>query len=110
MMNDKSNGLGDYYGGTGENSVADADADDDAVNSSTELVMMSGNNNKEGSFHDDEENDDVEEDRQIRDASENKIIIDTENNNADGKTSGTYPADCYSFLALYSPFDHFGFW
>jgi hypothetical protein len=90
----------------------------DAV-SSAELVMMSGNNNKEGSFHDEDVVVVDVEDRQIsRDAS--GIINATRNNNnnnnnnnsnnEDEKTSGTYPADCYSFLALHSPFDHLGFW
>ena len=115
MMNDNSNGLGDHNCGgmTGGNFVADADV----VNSSTELVIMSVNNdndnNKEGSFHYEDNNDDVEDRQKIRDAREININTESNNNNGHGKTSGisgTYPADCYSFLALYSPLDHFGFW
>jgi hypothetical protein len=85
----------------------------DAV--SAELVM--GNN--EGGFH----NDDIISSDNSDDDDVIKAIIKggkkggvNDDNDTDeisdgaNDTSGTYPADCYSFLALYSPLDHFGFW
>jgi len=137
-FNDNSNGLGDY-GGIEGNFIGDADADavsspelvvmsgnnekeegsfHDEEDFDVDVVT---NTNNDYDYDNDNEDARVVKDRTIIDAREN--IIDTENNNnnnnnnnsnnRDGdaeKTSGTYPADCYSFLSLYSPFDHFGFW
>ena len=84
----------------------------DAV--SAELVM--GNN--EGGFHNDDiiSSDNSDDDNVIKaiiKEGKGKGVDDNDTDEiSDGAndTSGTYPADCYSFLALYSPLDHFGFW
>ena len=91
-----------------ESSIAAADA------VSAELVM--GNN--EGGFHNDDiiSSDNSDSDDVIKAIIKGgrKGVADDDNtdeiSDGDNDTSGTYPADCYSFLALYSPFDHFGFW
>lgn len=107
------------------------------INTVAESSITTGNNNlKVGSLRDEDDedkfvadaytttddNDDVVivEGDDLGDAS-NKIIkqqreigddIESYGNEDEDKStnSGTYPADCYSFLALHSPFDHLGFW
>jgi hypothetical protein len=103
MMNESGsngNGKSNIESATDFDNESIAVADADAV--SAELVM----GNSEGGFHDDD----------ISDSDDVKAIKgeeggDDDTDESDGdRTSGTYPADCYSFLALHSPFDHFGFW
>ena len=109
MMNESESNIESVTDFDNESSIIAAG---DAV--SAELVM--GNN--EGGFHNDDiissdnsDSDDVikaiikEGKRKGVDDNDTDEISDGAND-----TSGTYPADCYSFLALYSPLDHFGFW
>ena len=111
MMNESESNIESVITDFDNDSIAIAAAD--AV--SAELVM--GNN--EGGFHNDDiissDNSDDDDDviKAIIKEGKRKGVDDNDTDEiSDGAndTSGTYPADCYSFLALYSPLDHFGFW
>ena len=83
---DEENFAADYADTTTDDNNDDViivDGDDDLV--TREKQRDRGDDTDEGDGGDDGDND-----------------INTNN--------ATYPADCYSFLALYSPLDHLGFW
>ena len=101
----------------------------------TGYLMSMGNDNNNNNYNDDDEENFAADyaDTTTDDNDDDVVIVEGDDlvtreqqrdrgddiDEGDGGDDGdkdintnnaTYPADCYSFLALYSPLDHLGFW